>query len=223
MDAKAIADAIQASPILKNFNIDVAQLSMVVHSSGQIVRDEYAGQPAVGLIDKGHIEVYSVAVDGKEVQLNVLHPGDYFGISNLFSEEGLQTVLRCRTKVSMIYIPKKLLIEAMHSDAEAAMSYARYCNEKLQFLIRRIEFLTIQSSRSKLIEYLLSQADKQGRVCPDCSREDLAKRLGISRAALFRELSFLYRQKALRTEGVNFQVNDLQELEQLLYQENAFG
>lgn len=214
-------DAIRQSPILKNFDIATEYLSVVKHPSGQIIRDHHAGESSVGLICEGLVDVYSVALDGRDVQLNVLCPGDCFGISNLFSQEELQTVLRCKTDASIIYIPKKILVELMRQDSKAAIAYAEYCNRKLQFLIRRIEFLTIQSARGKLIEYLLSEVDADGIVYPDGSREDLAKRLDISRAALFRELSSLYRQNVLQTDGMNFQVKDVQELERLLYQDAA--
>lgn len=186
--------------------------------AGQILRDRFCGESVVGLILEGIVEVYSVAVDGRDVLLNLLHPGDCFGISNLFSEEEIKTVLRCKTQVKLRYLPKRELIALLENDAEAAMDYARHCSGKIQFLIRRIESLTISSARGKLIEYLLSEADEQGRVSPQCSREDLARRLGISRAALFRELSFLYGQEVIKTDGTDFFIADMQAMERLLYQ-----
>ncbi|MGN1314458.1 MAG: helix-turn-helix domain-containing protein [Lachnospiraceae bacterium] len=50
------------------------------------------------------------------------------------------------------------------------------------------------------------------------SREDLACRLGVSRSALFRELSLLQRQKIIRIRGNRIRILDTERLESLLYQ-----
>ena len=49
------------------------------------------------------------------------------------------------------------------------------------------------------------------------SREDLARRLGVSRAALFRELAALQSMGVLRSEGILLTVLDAPALEKLLY------
>ena len=49
------------------------------------------------------------------------------------------------------------------------------------------------------------------------SREDLARRLGVSRAALFRELAALQSMGVLRSEGNLLTVLNAPALEKLLY------
>lgn len=189
--------------------------------NGQIVSDRVQNQEAVGLVASGMVDVYSVAMDGRDVQLNSLSAGDCFGICNLLCPAALDTVLRCRTETELLFIPKSTLIAAMQADAALAMRYAAYCNQKIQFLIHRITLLTMQSCRGKVIEYLLSQRKPDGRVMPGCSREDLARRLGVSRAALFRELSFLQNRGLLVLEGAGFAVSNPAPLEALLYNQTA--
>ena len=69
-----------------------------------------------------------------------------------------------------------------------------------------------------MIGYLLSQQNKAGRVIPDCSREDLARRLDVSRAALFRELAFLQSQGLLTLADREIVIVDQAGLEHILYQ-----
>ena len=80
------------------------------------------------------------------------------------------------------------------------MRYAALCNRKLQFLLRRIELLTMQSCRGRLIAHLLEQQDEKGVVRLAGSREDLARRLGVSRAAdpQLLEMARVFRVPALR-------------------------
>ena len=169
------------------------------------------------MIVSGRVEVYSVALDGKDVQLNALTAGECFGVCNLLADTELETVLRCGEETEVLYIPKAVLLACMERDAGLAMRYAALCNRKLQFLLRRIELLTMQSCRGRLIAHLLEQQDEKGVVRLAGSREDLARRLGVSRAALFRELSALQSMGAAAVDGNSIRIQDRPLLEELLY------
>lgn len=186
--------------------------------AGQMISDCPNGVPSVGIIGSGRVDVYSVAIDGRDVQLNSLGVGESFGICNLLAPAEMQTVLRCAEDAVIHYIPKRSLLKAMEQDTELALQYAQLCNRKIQFLIRRIELLTMQTCRGKVLAWLLAQKDEKGCVKVKGSRDDLARMLGISRAALFRELSSLQSQGLLTAEGTVFQVLDVRRLERLLYQ-----
>lgn len=218
MTTQEMLSCLNASPLLKGCGVSTELMWTHAYRGGQIVSDRAEGRASVGLVASGQVDVYSVAMDGRDVQLNVLEPGECFGISNLLCPAELETVLRCRTDTVLIYIPKEALVSAMEKDSVLALRYAAYCNQKIQFLIRRIELLTMQSCRGKVIEYLLSQKDGEGKVRPGFSREELARHLGVSRAALFRELSFLHSQGFLVAEGQSIRVTDPAGLKKLLYQ-----
>lgn len=218
MTTEEIQSTLEACPLLRGCGIAPEHMTARKFRCGQIISDRAEGRSSVGLVASGQVDVYSVAMDGRDVQLNVLEPGECFGISNLLSPADLETVLRCRTETVLLFLPKEILIAAMENDAALAMRYAAHCNQKIQFLIHRIELLTIQSCRGKVIEYLLSQKERDDMVRPNCSREDLARRLGVSRAALFRELSYLQGRGLLASEGSAIVLLDKTGLEQLLYQ-----
>ena len=76
---------------------------------------------------------------------------------------------------------------------------------------------TMQSCRGRLIAHLLEQQDEVGVVKITGSREDLARRLGVSRAALFRELSALQSMGTVSVDGNSITVEDRPLLEELLY------
>lgn len=218
MTNRNVLEYIAASPLLSGCGIDPSLLTVRLYRGGQIVSDRPGGKTSVGLVADGRVDVYSVALDGREVQLNALGAGECFGICNLLVPAEMETVLRCRIDTELIFIPKEALVEAMEKNVGFAMRYATFCNEKIQFLLRRIELLTMQSCRGKVIEYLLSHQDFAGQVTPDCSREDLARYLGVSRAALFRELSALQTQGHLAIENGIILIADQAGLEKILYQ-----
>ena len=211
-------NALDASPLLAGCRFGAGQLTDGAYPAGQMLGDRPHGVASVGLVVSGAVDVYSVALDGKDVQLNTLPPGECFGVSNLLTPEELETVLRCAVDTVVLYVPKAVLLERMERDAALTLRFAALCDRKLQFLLRRIELLTMQSCRGKLIAWLLSQKDERGRVTVHGSREDLARQLGASRAALFRELSALQALGALAVEGNTLTVLDQGLLEKRLYQ-----
>ncbi len=193
------------------------QINTRTFRKGQMVSDKPEGVSSVGLVVSGRIEVFSVALDGREVQLNSLTTGDCFGVSNLLTDEELETVLQCREETSILYVSKSVLLSCMEQDAQLALRYATLCNQKIQFLLRRIELLTIQSCRARLVVYLLEQQDEKGIVHLVGSRDDLARQLGISRAALFRELSTLQSMNALTVTKTSIVIEDQLLLEELVF------
>ena len=188
---------LDASPLLTGTQLSLSELSLRNCKSGQIIGRHITGGRCIGLIGEGMIDVYTIAHDGNDILLNTLKNGDCFGISNLFSRIDIDISLRCRQNTKIILIPKAQLVALIKQDNSFAIRYASLCTEKLHFLIGRIEQLTIQSCHDKVVSYLLSHQDEYGIIYPRCSREELAKQLGISRAALFRELSSLVKNRIL--------------------------
>lgn len=81
--------------------------------------------------------------------LSTLPAGECFGVCNLLAGAELETVLRCGEETEVLYIPKPVLLACMERDAGLSLRYAELCNQKLQFLLRRIELLTMQSCRGR--------------------------------------------------------------------------
>ena len=149
--------------------------------------------------------------------LNSLHKGNCFGICNLFDCKEMETVIRSRTETVIYFIPKYVIVNTMKKDISFAMKYAVLCNQKIQFLIKRIELVATQSCRSKLAEYLISHQDEHNCVTPNCSREVFASRIGISRAALFRELAELQRLKLIESNSATIKIINQVGLENKIY------
>lgn len=212
-----IGTVIAQSPIFHDCGLDAASFSPRCYRKGQIVSDMPNGRASVGLVASGGIDVYSIAMDGSEVKLSTLGRGEAFGICNLFAASDLETVLKCREDALVLFIAKDDLIAAIAASPDTLIRYARICNEKIQFLIRRIELLTMQSCRGKLLEYLITQSDTSGMLELTASKEQLAKELGVGRASLFRELSLLQGEGLIKAAGSFIFVLNKPALQERLY------
>lgn len=213
---QCLGKLLAGSPLFHGCRISEQAFSVSPCRAGQIVHDTPGGVPSIGMVVQGRVDVYSVAADGRDVWLNALHPGECFGIYNLFAERDLETVLCCAVDTAIAYLSKATLLQWMETDQRLALQYAAVCNEKLQFLIQRIEQLTTQTCRGKIAAYLLEQPCAPGEVIRTGSREALARQLGMSRAALFRELSALQACGAIAVQPKGLVICQPDRLEQML-------
>lgn len=191
MTKAQIKNAIFGCQLFSDCAFDDNSLIAQAFKRGETVTDTLDGKPVIGVIAKGEVGVYSVSPDKSEVNLSSLKSGDAFGISNLFSSKELETRLVCHERTDIVFVSKQAFLEMISLNPILAERYMTLLNNKIRFLIQRIELLTAQSGRAKLAEYLLTNADSENTVLLGCSKEQLAKLLGMSHAALFRELSAL--------------------------------
>ncbi len=191
--------ALSKSPLLRECAPDTLSPVICTYEDGAAVSDQLEGKPCVGLVIMGCVYVSSDTPDGRDVHMSMLEEGDCFGIANLFDDEPLQTVLRCEGKTEIAYIAKETLIALLEENRAFSNCYIRLTQQKLQFLLKRIELLTIQNHQVRLIVWLLGQDGEEIRF--PGNREALAAHLGMSRAALFRELARLDSQGLISTKG----------------------
>ncbi|MDO4591137.1 MAG: Crp/Fnr family transcriptional regulator [Slackia sp.] len=204
----ATARAAARSPLFaKIVAIDGALIAKSL-DKGRIITEADGARGCVGLLVEGAVDAYSVAADGRRTNLATLGPGDAFGICSLYADAPMPTVLRCRTACRAAFVSKSRLRALMGRDAELAARYACLCNEKIAFLIRRIEELTVSNGADKVLFYLRAHADRTGKAALPGTRDEWARRLGMSRTALFREIDRLKKEGVVFSRGRDLYVSD---------------
>lgn len=214
-----LEEVLEKFPLFCGCHFPTEEMILKNCRKGQFISDKVHGLEMLGFVLEGYIDVYSVAFDGHEVLLTGLASGDCFGLVNLLVKNEFPTVLKCRKKTKILLLPKQVVVKLLETDAAFALRYAGFCGKKLQFLLKRIELLTMQSGRNKVIQYLLMRKDHRGLVQLECTKEQLAAILGISRASLFRELAALQEQGLIVPEKAGaFWLTDPNRLEAICYE-----
>ena len=77
-----IKAAVEASPLLGGCNLSVSGMNVKYCHKGQIVSDRQKNEEIIGLVMEGSMDVYSIALDGREILLSQLERGDCFGVVN---------------------------------------------------------------------------------------------------------------------------------------------
>ena len=137
-----------------------------------------------------------------ELVVSLLGPTDLFGAAALFNaEEEYVSTLTARTKSSVLFLSQDSVRQLIDSQPLFRKNYIRYLSCRIRFLSDKIDSLIQGSSEKKLSCFLLRQMDAEGRVRVGCSMTELAARLNIGRASLYRELQKLEERGILTRDG----------------------
>ena len=153
-----------------------------------------------------------VQVNKGELIMSVLQPGDLFGAAALFNDRAdYATTLTARSRCDLLFFPQALVEELMARFPAVGYNYVAYLSQRIWFLNEKIDALAAGSTEGKLAQYLLTHS-REGWMEWDCSATGLAKRLGVSRASLYRALDALTASGAIRREAAGIRLLDEERL-----------
>ena len=188
-----------------------------VFEDGESLSTRADAEQSAGLIVRGLADVWCVATDGTGTLLNTARQGDCFGIAYIYGQSDMQTRVVARGRCEAALIRKSEIQALILRDQAFALRYYSLCNCKLQFLLGRISLLTSQSCRTRLAAYLLLNRDQSDVVPLRGNKDELANRLSVSRAAVYRELGTLQEKGLIELTKRDVTLKDVSGLEQLLY------
>lgn len=207
---------IKFSPFLSACKINIEDIELENFTKQNSIWDNRNPEKYVVLVCKGTVEVYAKNKEGHEVLINAIGIGQCFGIGNMYSEIPINTFLRNKRDCTLLFIEKEKVKKAVEKNKNAEIEYKKLCNRKINFLIERITLLSSCSARTKIMDFLYSQNEKQIKI----NKTKLARLLAMSRATLFREISQLEEEKIINYEGQYLSILDSKKIEESLHQED---
>lgn len=147
-----------------------------------------------------------VRVTKAELAVNVLEPGALFGAAALYNDApDYATTLTALSPCTAVMIQQELLDRMLGEHAVLRQNYLRYLSGRIRFLSARLQALAAGGAEGRLIRYLLENTSDGVLLCP---ATELAQRLGISRASLYRAFSTLETAGLIRRQGKQISVPD---------------
>ena len=154
-----------------------------------------------------------VRVTRDALAISILAPGDLFGAAALFNERpDYATTLTAISPCRVVLLSQALVSILMDESPVIRDNYIRYLSDRIRFLSGKIRSLAADSAEGKLKQHLLTSLSPD-RPRLDCPATELARRLGISRASLYRAFDTLEGQGLICREGRSILVPDLKALE----------
>ena len=178
------------------------------YDTGQVVYQPRSFSRCLGVLLEG-----SVRVTRDTLVISTLSPGDLFGAAALFNDEpDYATTLTARSRCLVILIAQTLLSRWMDDWPQIRDNYIRYLSGRIRFLSDKIRALAADSTEARLVQHLLTNLTPQDS-CLRCPATELARRLGIGRASLYRAFDSLEGRGLIRRQAQVIEVPDLDALE----------
>ncbi|MBQ9467943.1 MAG: Crp/Fnr family transcriptional regulator [Clostridia bacterium] len=152
-------------------------------------------RPALGILFTGKTKVCGMT-DRRSAVINEMAPGALFGFASLFERQGaFESEVIAASAAKVLWLPEEDLCRMIRSCPAIAFNVMAMQSEKIRFLNRRIRAFTSCGGEEKLKNYLLSlEKSNDGTVTVPLGMTALSKRLGVSRATLYRAFEKLERE-----------------------------
>lgn len=169
---------------------------------------DYARQ--IGLVVRGVVQV-----NKGDVVMSTLHAGEVFGAVTLYSRESYYvTDITAKTDAWILFLDGALMDEVISCSPLVAKNYIAYLTQRIYFLNRKIDGFTSQGAKKKLALFLADAVgDGQEKFHLPYSFTQLAERLNVSRASLYRAFDELEKDDILAKEGKDIWLRDRKRLQ----------
>lgn len=150
----------------------------------------------VGLLLSGEARVLK-----DHVTVSVLRRGGQFGAVTLYNPaEGFVNTIVARTACRVLFLDKAGVDVCMAENRDFAVAYIAYLSERIYFLNRKIEAYTAPNAEERLLVYLRDACGASGTL-QNVNVSELARRVNVSRAGVYRALEALMAQGKLCYRG----------------------
>jgi CRP-like cAMP-binding protein len=166
------------------------------------------------------VKTGTLSDDGKEVIKNVLYSGDMFGELGLSGlEQRPDFAASLRGEVEILRIPVKIIRELIKKNPMVGLKMIEKLGERIARSEKRLEQLVFQDARTRIISFLLEQAEKNGKKFGDetlirhgFTHQDMANITGTSRQLVTIVLNELKKENLINFDRASILIRDVGQL-----------
>ena len=195
------ADELRLMPLFEGFSPEVLdnlgkQMTVRQHPQNQtiILQDDWGS--SVYFVVEGWVKIRTYNIDGKEVTLNILGPGEVVGEMAALDESPRSTDVISLTEAKVALLPAKKFVDFLEADAACGVRLAQLISRRLRQINRRLQ-LRESGSNARVVDILLFLAEFRGRVSragveiPNLPHRELGSLSGLARETVTRILGKL--------------------------------
>lgn len=170
---------------------------------GEYLFQQHDPADALYILRSGELAIILSSIDGREMIIDEIHPGDCFGEVALLASGERTAAAQAREKSEVLEIKAKPFLAVLNSDHLLARGMLSIATQRLYKAQKRESALAFLDAPARIARVLLQMDvdDKQG---PDkgyitLSQEELAQRTGLSRQTVANNLGQWRRRDWLLT------------------------
>ena len=206
--------SLSVSVLFRDVLPETVSLAAKCGAMSRFCRGEVLSSGTLALILSGSVQAVATE-NGREMILNELTVGDFFGMASLFGGVCEATRFCAASDCALLLLSQQDVESLLQADLQFARNYITVLTGKIRFLNRKIAAFTAGSAEKKLARYLLSLPADGNTVTLPMSMVKLAAALDLGRASLYRALDFLQSQKLLTRDGSRIEFSSLTEFQKI--------
>jgi CRP-like cAMP-binding protein len=146
---------------------------------------------AVGFVIQGKCEIRKPRSDSGKTVINILSPGDSFGILSVFSDEEFPTEIYASVNCSILFFSKEQIISFVNNYSQISTNIITFLADRVNFLNRKIATFSAKSVESKLAAFILDECERQSSDTITFNAKKTSEEIGAGRASVYRALASL--------------------------------
>ncbi|MEO0854979.1 MAG: Crp/Fnr family transcriptional regulator [Cyanobacteria bacterium J06648_11] len=189
---------LRSMPIFEGFDeakLDdlAASMSVRTHPASQTIMLQNDWGNGVYFVLEGWVKIRTFNLEGKEVTLNILGPGEIFGEMAALDENPRSTDVIALTETQVAILEARKFIAFLESDPMVGVRLAQLMSRRLRQINRRLQ-LREANSVARVADILLFLAEFRGRVSragvevPNLPHRELSSLSGLARETVTRVL-----------------------------------
>lgn len=173
---------------------------------GEMVIGEEEQIRSFYVVISGQLKLYRSSVEGREQTLQLLGPGDPFGLCTAFATDSFPANAMAIVESSVLLIPGTVIEETARQEPAILFNIIQILSQRLKDSMELIESLALKEIPGRLASFLCQllpeeSADKKASVKLTISQRELSKILGATPEALSRALRKMVNDGILSTAG----------------------
>ena len=160
---------------------------MIKYIPGEVIHSSSDPADGIGVIVSGKAKIVS---GNGDALIRMLTKGDIFGAASVFAcDAANRTAVISGGNCNVLLIPTDIINDIITTDNGAAKRYIGFLSDRINFLNSKISTLTAGDAIAKTAGFLLSlDQDPDGKVILEGSLKDVASKLNMGRASLYRTI-----------------------------------
>lgn len=215
-------------PLFEKFPIEALepiarQLSVRDHPENQAIMLQNDWGNAVYFVIDGWVKIRTSDMEGREITLTILGPGEVVGEMAALDEVPRSTDVLALTRTTVASLPAQHFLRFLETDPLAGIQLSRLMSRRLRQINRRLQ-LREASSTARVADILIFLAESRGKVnltgieLPNLPHRELSSLSGLARETVTRVLSKLVRDGVIERDNSRniIRIPDLKALERLI-------
>jgi CRP/FNR family transcriptional regulator, dissimilatory nitrate respiration regulator len=196
------------------------QATFKKYKQGEMVIGETDPIRSFYVVVSGQLKLYRSSAEGKEQTLQLLGPGDPFGLCTAFATDSFPASAMAIVESTVLLIPGIVMETAARQEPALLLNIIRILSQRLKDSMTLIESLALKEIPGRLASFLRhalprDAAGKTSAVELTISQRELAKILGATPEALSRALRKMVNDGVLSMAGRTITILNHKALEQL--------